>query len=106
MITHKAIVHAFAFVVILASALPGCATNKGCGSGGCTGDAKITANVKTLFDQYPELGPPNSIDVQTLDQVVYLNGLVEEGLERSTAESVARQAPGVKQVVNSIAVSH
>ena len=106
MTTHKGILHAIAFVVILASALPGCATYKSCRSGGCSADAKITANVQTLFGQYPELGPPNSIDIQTLDRVVYLNGLVGEGLENSTAESVALQAPGVKRVVNSIAVSH
>jgi osmotically-inducible protein OsmY len=106
MTTLKATVHAFAFVVILASALPGCATYNNCGIGGCTDDAKITANVQALFVQYAELGPPNLIDVQTVDQVVYLNGLVGEGLESSTAESVALQAPGVKRVVNSIAVSH
>jgi osmotically-inducible protein OsmY len=105
MITHKPIFHAVALVAILASGMQGCATYKDCGFGGCAGDAKITANVQTLFDQHPELGPPNSIEVQTLDRVVYLYGFVSTGLDISTAGSVAVQAPGVARVVNSIAVS-
>jgi osmotically-inducible protein OsmY len=105
MITHKSILHAFALVAALAGALQGCATYKDCGFAGCTGDAKITANVQTLFNQHPDLGPPNSIQVQTLDHVVYLHGFVGAGLESSTAESVAHQAAGVTKVVNLIAVS-
>jgi osmotically-inducible protein OsmY len=105
MITHKSIFRAFAFVAVFAGALEGCATYKDCGFGGCAGDAQITTNVQTLFNQHPELGPPNIIQVQTLDHVVYLDGFVAAGLESSTAESVAHQAPGVTRVVNSIAVS-
>lgn len=40
--------------------------------------------------------------MQTLDHVVYLNGLVSSSLEIATAESIARQVPGVKEVVNSV----
>jgi osmotically-inducible protein OsmY len=105
MITHKPMLRSFAFVAIVAGVLQGCATYKDCGFGGCAGDAQITANVQTLFNQHPELGPPNSIQVQTLDHVVYLDGFVAAGLEGSTAESVAHQAPGVTRVVNSISVS-
>jgi osmotically-inducible protein OsmY len=94
-----------ASVLILAGALPGCAEYRKCGSGGCPGDAKITANVQALFNQHPELGPPNQIDVRTLDHVVYLDGEVGAGLQRDAAESVALQAPGVARVVNSIAVT-
>jgi osmotically-inducible protein OsmY len=104
MTTHKPILRAFAFVAIFVGALQGCATYKDCGFGGCAGDAQITANVKTLFKQHPELAA-NSIEVQTLDRVVYLDGFVATGLERSTAESVAHQAPDVTRVVSSIAVS-
>jgi osmotically-inducible protein OsmY len=105
MITHKSIPRAFVFAAIFAGTLQGCATYKDCGFGGCAGDAQITANVQTLFNQHPELGPPSSIQVQTLDHVVYLDGFVAAGLESSTAESVAHQAPGVTRVVNTIAVS-
>jgi len=44
--------------------------------------------------------------VQTLNHVVYLTGLVDYGLEKSTAESLAKQVPGVTRVENNIAVSH
>ena len=95
-----------AFVLILTVALPGCATFAKCGFSGCPGDANITANVHALFDQHAELEPPSSIDVQTLDHVVYLYGLVSTELQRETAESVALEAGGVTRVVNSIAVSN
>jgi osmotically-inducible protein OsmY len=87
-------------VLIVAGSLYGCATTSG------AGDEKITANVKTLIDQHPDLGPPGAIQVETQDHVVYLNGLVGDGLERETAESVAREAPGVTKVVDSVAVVH
>jgi len=91
--------------LVLAGVLSGCATYDKCGFEGCPGDAKTTANVQALFDQHPDLGPPNSIDVQTLNNVVYLHGFVSAGLESRTAESIAREAPGVQQVVNEIAVT-
>jgi len=49
---------------------------------------------------------PNSIQVQTLDHVVYLNGLVSDGMDSQTAEAIAQQVPNVSRVVNSVAVSH
>src|SRR5450631_2486107 len=96
----------FAFALILTSALAGCATYEKCGIDGCSGDAKITANVQANISQHPELGGPNSINVETLNHVVYLDGLVSAGMDSRTAESVALQVPGVSRVVNSIAVAH
>jgi osmotically-inducible protein OsmY len=104
--TNRPTRHIFAFALILVSALAGCATYRKCGIDGCPGDAKITANVQTHLNQHPELGGSNSIDVQTLNHVVYLNGLVSTGLESKTAESVALEVPGVSKVVNSVAVTH
>jgi osmotically-inducible protein OsmY len=91
--------------VILTGVLPGCATNPKCGSNGCQGDAKITAEVQALFDTYPVLEPPNVLTVQTADRVVFLNGLVATDLERDIAETVALRASGVAMVVNGIAVT-
>ena len=99
-------IYGFAAVVVLTSAVTGCATYEKCGFHGCPGDASITADVRARFNQHPELGAPASIDVQTLDHVVYLNGLVAVGSERREAESVALGAPGVTRVVDSIAVTH
>jgi osmotically-inducible protein OsmY len=92
------------FLFSLWSALAGCSSYGRCASSACGGDAAITINVQTLLDRHPELGAPHSIEVQTIDRVVYLNGLVNDGLERGIAESVASQTPGVLKVVNSIAV--
>jgi osmotically-inducible protein OsmY len=87
--------------LVIAGVLSGCATFEKCGLKGCPGDAQITAEVKALFDRHPELG--TSIDVQTLDHVVYLHGLVDTPLGPGIAESVALDAPGVTRVVSSIA---
>jgi osmotically-inducible protein OsmY len=95
----------FAAVVITLSASAGCATYENCRFEGCPGDANITANVHALLDKSPELGPPNSIDVQTDNHVVFLYGTVSEGLQSREAEAIAVAAPGVTRVENSIAVS-
>jgi osmotically-inducible protein OsmY len=92
------------FSFSLLSALAGCASYGKCASGACGGDAAITNKVQSRLDQHAELGAPHSIEVQTIDRVVYLNGLVNDGLDRGIAESVALQTPGVLKVVNSIAV--
>jgi osmotically-inducible protein OsmY len=97
--------YTLALAVVLAGALPGCATFRKCGFAGCPGDAEITAQVRTLFDQHPALEPPNLVEVQTLDHVVYLSGVVDTDLERQMAESVAHEAKGVKKVVDSIGLS-
>jgi len=98
----------WAAAVIATGALSGCMTYSAyrkCGFDGCPGDATITNEVRALFNQHPVLEPPNIIDVQTVNHVVYLNGLVDTDLERQLAESVAREAQGVTQVINSIGIS-
>jgi osmotically-inducible protein OsmY len=87
-------------------ALGGCATYGKCGLEGCPSDAKITAKVQAAFNHHPDLGPPNSINIQTLNHVVYLSGEVSEGNMSEAAESVAHKIKGVTKVVNTIAVSH
>ena len=62
--------------------------------------------MRARLDQHPVLGAPNLIEVQTFDHVVYLNGMVSQGLEGREAESVALEAPGVTHVVNLLAVTH
>jgi osmotically-inducible protein OsmY len=88
--------------VMLAGSLCACAVYRKCGFDGCPGDAKITAEVRVLFNQYPALKPPNLLYVQTLDQVVYLTGQVNTDTERDLAQSVALHVVGVTRVVNSI----
>jgi len=96
--------HAPIVMLITAGILAGCATDPASGPGGGSSDAKITQNIETQFDKHPDLGPPQEIDVQTKNHVVYLSGLVDSGVAVADAESVARQAQGVSDVVNTIAV--
>jgi osmotically-inducible protein OsmY len=95
-----------ASATILAGVLAGCADFRQSGSESSAPDAKITANVEAQLDQMPDLGPPGSIRVQTVDHVVYLNGQVDGGLGKRSAEEVVRQVPGVEQVANNIDVQH
>jgi osmotically-inducible protein OsmY len=105
MTTRKPI-YAIASAAILTAALSGCADFRPSRTETRTADSNITAEVEAQLNQVTALGPPGSIEVQTLDHVVYLNGLVDVGLEKHIAQSVAMQAPGVTDVVNDIAVSH
>jgi osmotically-inducible protein OsmY len=92
-------------IVLVLFGLSGCATNENCGTEGCASDREITANVHAAFDQHPELGQPNLINVETVNHVVYLTGHVSEGAMRSTAESVARQIKGVARVESTVYVT-
>jgi hypothetical protein len=95
---------AFVCILSLTTALSGCAlyqTYEKCGFRGCPGDAIITANVVLQLDRCSFM-EPNAVNVQTIDHVVYLNGVVRSALEISTAESIADQVPGVARVVNSM----
>ena len=93
--------------LLLTGALSACAEYRSyekCGNGGCPGDANITASVQGLFAQHPELQGADQLYVKTIDHVVYLSGTVETGLHRDIAASVAREASGVTNVVNDIAI--
>jgi osmotically-inducible protein OsmY len=98
---------AWAVLLILTGAPCGCAVYDAyekCGFHGCPGDAKITAEIRSQLNQCPFL-EPNAIRVQTLDHVVFLDGVVSSGLEIGAAESIAGKVPGVARVMNSIVVS-
>ena len=94
--------HAPAVAVLVICGVSACAVYRKCGFAGCPGDAQITAAVEARLHEHPAVEPPNLIRVQTLDQVVYLYGVVDTELERSIAESAARETPGVVRVVDSI----
>jgi osmotically-inducible protein OsmY len=88
--------------ILVLMGLTGCATYEKCGIGGCAGDHKITADVRAALDEHPEL---NSINVETLDHVVYLTGRVSEGEMRLSADSVAQRVAGVSRVVDTVYVT-
>jgi osmotically-inducible protein OsmY len=93
---------ALLLALAICSQLSSCAVYEKCGFSGCPGDKKITAEVRSLFSEHPALEAPNELYVQTLNSVVYLTGLVNSPREQQLATLVAREAPGVTNVVNSI----
>jgi osmotically-inducible protein OsmY len=102
---HRTI-YASTLAIVLVAALTGCATYEKCGLQGCPGDADLSNTVQESINQQMSSVAPDSIRVTTLDHVVYLNGQVDYGLEKNTAETVAKQVPGVAKVVNNLYVSH
>jgi osmotically-inducible protein OsmY len=97
---------AAALGVCLAAVLAGCATFGKCGPGECSGDAKITAEVRTLLAQSASLSAPNLISVQTIHGVVYLRGLVSTPYQVAEAGSIAEQAAGVTNVQNMVTIDN
>lgn len=98
---------ALALALAVTCTLGGCTvynTYEKCGFHGCPGDAQITAEIRSQINQRDGM-EPTAITVQTLDHVVYLYGVVSSGLEINDAESIARSVPGVRQVINSMAIT-
>jgi osmotically-inducible protein OsmY len=96
-------VYSLACVLALAGAVSGCATDQS-GDGKMT-DGKITTAVRAQINLHPDVGPPDSVRVETREHVVYLSGFVSTGLMKQTAEDLARQTPGVTRVVNEIGIT-
>lgn len=94
-----------AVALVLTAPLGGCASTK-CTTPACEADARITADVQALLAQRRDLGPPNQIHVQTRGGVVYLTGQVATDLQRRAAEDIAKQAAGVSNVVDNIALMY
>lgn len=74
-----------------------------CGFEGCPGDKEITEQVEAALRATPGISFWD-IQVQSLDHVVYLYGLVDTDPQRLTIEEVASRASGGKKVVNSISI--
>jgi osmotically-inducible protein OsmY len=93
-------------VALLASCVCcGCASQAVCGTPACQEDAAITAEVRSLLNAHPALGP-NSLDVKTRNHVVYLYGLVDTEMELRLAAQVAQGAKGATQVVNLLGLNN
>lgn len=83
--------------------LVGCSSTTGKSAGENVDDASITASVKAklVADKPANL---TRVDVDTNNATVYLNGVVESAEQKDRAEQLARQAKGVKSVVNNLQV--
>jgi len=92
-----------AAVFVLVAVVAGCRSMTGKSAGTNVDDATITASVKTklVADKASNL---TRVDVDTNNGTVYLNGTVDSAEQKSRAEELARQAQGVKSVVNNLQV--
>ncbi len=103
--TRSKSLNASVLALALTSILSGCATMRGLEPERSSEDAEIRANIHSMLDQRSDI-VPNTIQVQSIDRVVYLTGLVDTSAEKWIAESIARRARGVARVVNSIEQSN
>src|SRR5262245_41149727 len=92
-------------VVLLAALLvsSGCTSMTGQTAGQYVDDTTITTSVKAKLvgDKTANL---TRIEVDTTNQVVTLNGIVESADQKAKAEQLARQVGGVKSVKNNLQV--
>ena len=95
---------AVAMTAIVMLTATGCAVSRGQETvGAYVDDAGITTLIKARFIENKQVDA-NSIKVETLNGTVMLSGFAKNGMERTTAESIARGVNGVKSVKNEIAV--
>lgn len=89
---------------LAAATLSGCAVQRGQESvGAYVDDATITTQVKSRFVE-SKLVDAGAISVETMTGTVMLSGFAKNTLEKTTAESIARNVSGVRAVKNEITV--
>ena len=81
----------------------GCTSMTGQTAGRNVDDSTITASVKTKLAA-DKVGTLTRVDVDTNNQVVSLNGIVQTQQEKQRAEELARQVSGVKAVKNNLQI--
>jgi osmotically-inducible protein OsmY len=92
------------FAVLALAATAGCAVSRGQQTTGAyVDDAVITSQIKSRMAENKDVAS-SSISVETLNGTVMLSGFAKNTLEKTTAEKIARDVNGVKQVKNEIAV--
>ena len=90
-------------MLTIVAVLSGCRSITGKSTGTTIDDATITAAVKSklVADKASNL---TRVDVDTNNGTVYLNGTVDSPEQKTRAEQLAREAKGVKSVVNNLQV--
>ena len=83
--------------------ISGCTSMTGESAGKYVDDSTITANVKTKLAA-DKLATLTRVDVDTTNQVVSLNGVVESSDQKQRAEQLAKQVSGVKGVKNNLQI--
>lgn len=95
---------AAAIAVLVLLTATGCAVTRGQETvGAYVDDTAITTSVKARFIDNKEVDG-TSIRVETLNGTVMLSGFAKSTLEKNTAENIAKNVKGVKQVKNELSV--
>jgi osmotically-inducible protein OsmY len=91
--------------ILLAALLvvTGCTSMTGQTTGQYVDDTTITTSIKAKLTA-EKAANFTRIDVDTTNQVVTLNGVVESADQKAKAEQLARQVSGVKSVKNNLQV--
>jgi hyperosmotically inducible protein len=91
--------------ILLAALLvvSGCTSMTGQTAGQYVDDTTITTSVKAKLTA-DKAANFTRIDVDTTNQVVTLNGIVESADQKAKAEQLARQVGGVKSVKNNLQI--
>jgi osmotically-inducible protein OsmY len=87
-------------VVLLAG---GCTAMTGQTAGQYVDDSTITASVKSKLAT-DKVGTLTRIDVDTTNQVVSLNGIVQSPDDKARAEQLAKEVSGVRDVKNNLQI--
>jgi osmotically-inducible protein OsmY len=85
--------------------IQGCAasdTYRKCGAG-CPGDKELTDQIRTLLFHRADILAAD-IEVQTLDGVVYLHGLIDTDVQRHAVLDAVGSVKGVVRVVDSLSL--
>jgi hyperosmotically inducible protein len=94
----------FLVIALAVVAISGCAVQRGQESmGAYVDDATITTQVKSRFVESKAVDA-GAISVETMTGTVMLSGFAKNQLEKTTAESIARNVSGVRAVKNEITV--
>jgi hyperosmotically inducible periplasmic protein len=92
-----------AVLLVVLLALAGCQAMTGRTAGRNIDDLTITASVKARLVA-DKLSNFTRIDVDTVNAVVSLNGLVESEFEKRRAEDIASLVEGVEKIANDLQV--
>jgi hyperosmotically inducible periplasmic protein len=102
MMIRTALVAAVSTLALLAGT--GCAVGRGQETTGAyVDDTTITTQIKSRFYENKDVAG-SSISVETLNGTVMLSGFAKNATEKGTAEKIALDVNGVREVKNQIAV--
>jgi hyperosmotically inducible protein len=90
-----------AAAVILAASLAACSSMTGRTAGQTVDDATISTSVKANLAR-EKAKSLTAIDVDTVNGVVYLTGMVSDATTKERAADIARETDGVVRVVNNL----